>query len=390
MAKKDMLLDEQNKVYDDVVQHITQNRGHDQYLMVDAPAGRGKTFTIGAAIHDLAITQGVRGAPIAFTGRAAAQLRKAGINDASTMHSLVYKPIYDVDGVFIRFEQKDRNDIREALGDFVLIDESSMFPKKELEFLASFNTPIILSGDENQLPAIDKDNPNFNCMVDVPGKRVRLTINRRVDPNSLGIAEIGDHVKEHNAIPRVRKPGFSTISRSKINNVSWHEENRFDAILCGTNKLRKATNATIRRARGFETVTPAIGEVIICKQNQMMGEGGSEGKINNGELFEVLNVVDGTTISTFLIRNLDTNAQYTVNVYNETWISEEIPKEHRPKRDGTVSKFTFGYCISVHASQGSTFDSVLFIDEDVSYFLDQRKFRYTGLTRAAKQLLAAV
>jgi exodeoxyribonuclease-5 len=360
-----------------------------QYMLVDAPAGRGKTFTIGAAIGDLYMSDGTRGAPIAFTGRAAAQLRKSGI-DASTMHSLIYNPVYDSDGVFNRFEQKSREDIRELLGDYILIDEASMFPKKELEFLASFNIPIILSGDENQLPAIDKDNPNFNCMIDVPGNRVRLTVNRRVDPGSLGIAEISEYVKAHNAIPRVRRPGFSALSRSKLSSVSYHEENRFDVILCGTNKLRRSVNTSVRRARGFDSDVPSIGEIIICKQNQMLGESGSAGKINNGELFEILNIIDGTNISTFLIRNLDTQVQYSVNVYNETWTTEEIPKDHKPKRDGAVSKFTFGYCISVHASQGSTFDSVLFIDEDVSYFLDNRKFRYTGLTRAAKQLVAAI
>lgn len=37
-------------------------------------------------------------------------------------------------------------------------------------------------------------------------------------------------------------------------------------------------------------------------------------------------------------------------------------------------------------SQGSSFDSVLFVDEDVSFFLDQQKFRYTAITRAAQEL----
>jgi len=40
-------------------------------------------------------------------------------------------------------------------------------------------------------------------------------------------------------------------------------------------------------------------------------------------------------------------------------------------------------------SQGSEFDTVLLINDDVSYFLDQRRFMYTAVTRAKQKLIIA-
>ena len=50
-------------------------------------------------------------------------------------------------------------------------------------------------------------------------------------------------------------------------------------------------------------------------------------------------------------------------------------------------QFVNGYAATVFKCQGSEFDMPLYYDEDVSWFVDQRKFRYTGITRAKQKLV---
>ena len=52
--------------------------------------------------------------------------------------------------------------------------------------------------------------------------------------------------------------------------------------------------------------------------------------------------------------------------------------------------FDFGYAITVHASQGSQWDNVIFLDDKLfnwpSKKKDRRKLLYTAITRAAEKL----
>jgi ATP-dependent exoDNAse (exonuclease V) alpha subunit len=53
--------------------------------------------------------------------------------------------------------------------------------------------------------------------------------------------------------------------------------------------------------------------------------------------------------------------------------------------DDFTSAFDFGYCLTVHKSQGSEWDKVLLIDEN--HKVERRRWLYTGLTRAAKSII---
>ena len=55
----------------------------------------------------------------------------------------------------------------------------------------------------------------------------------------------------------------------------------------------------------------------------------------------------------------------------------------------SVNAFDFGYCISVHKSQGSEFDKVVVIEERNKYQSDEdyAKWLYTAVTRSSDKLL---
>ena len=54
-----------------------------------------------------------------------------------------------------------------------------------------------------------------------------------------------------------------------------------------------------------------------------------------------------------------------------------------------LDKFDLGSCVSVWKSQGSEYKNLLFYDENVSYFVDRTKFRYTAVTRAKEKITIA-
>jgi hypothetical protein len=124
----------------------------------------------------------------------------------------------------------------------------------------------------------------------------------------------------------------------------------------------------------------------MCLSNDLVG--GT--RINNGELFKVEWMIRGEEVSSFVLGALDRDIRVTVKVHNDCWMGECGPR-HLPKDpDTNLAIFGFGYASTSYKIQGSQADRVLMIDEDVSFFLDRRKYRYTCASRARQHLTIAV
>ena len=377
------LYDEQMVVFDKIISHVSAPYDPKNNLIIGAAGGTGKTHTINKATQFLA-SNGITGYIGAYTGRAASHLRKTGL-DAKTLHSVLYKPVIDDKGDLLFFTKKSRSEILESVGDYISIDEGSMVPKSMMDMLISLGVPLFIGGDFMQLPPVDPENKGYNAMFDVEGETVTLEINRRVDPDAEGIFNVTQHLRQQNSIPRMRGAGYKTISKSKILNVPFHDENRFDVIGVGMNKTRKKLNNLVRIARGYNTEIPQAGERVVCLKNSIV----SEIPINNGEIYEVQYVMEGDKQSTFSLVNIDNGNQVYVNIYNETWETEKVPSFHNKETMGSAECFAYAYAMSVHKLQGSSIENMLYYDEDVSFFLDQQRFRYTACSRASKSLVVA-
>lgn len=383
------LFDEQVDVLAEMLNHINSGNSENP-LIVSAKAGSGKTHVAKTLLSILSPYS--TGSCIAPTGRAAAQLRKSGL-EASTLHSLLYKAIFDAEtGKFKFFSKRNITEIREVAGDYIILDEASMVTYEQFSFIKTIGVPIICLGDHRQLPPIDKKNPDFNLMELPTGIYQYLYVNRRIDPTSIGLFNVLEEFLANGVIPRFSetpKDVYRAITLNKANTVDFHRDNRFDAVLCGTNKTRKSLNRLIRKARGNDdSETPTVGEVVICLKNDMV----NEGRINNGELFVIESICrDNSLICRYMIKNLDTGKVYNIRVYDSSWDTETLPETHNWKDENNkVQEFGFGYAMSVHKSQGSTFDNVLFVNENVSFFVDQKKFNYVGLSRSRKSLTVAL
>lgn len=372
---------EQLDAFAKCINHFT-NKVDGKYLIFGAPGGTGKSYVLRKVVSYLKQFNRTI-AVIAFTGRAASQLSSEGF-DASTCHSLLYKPRFDHNDNVIGWDEKDRQEILDSCRDGIVVDEASMIPYKMHKILDNLGVQIVYAGDFHQLPPVEPDGGDFNAMTSVPGEIVTLVENRRFGTDT-GIGFIASHLRQADSIPRVKKEGLCYARKNAALTEAYHVENRYDVVLCGMNKTRKRINQLIRYARGYHSDLPEVGETVVCLRNSVLQASGV--KINNGELYTVEGVIPGHKSSTFMLRAENGVKLITVVVLNECWETEQSPAA-----DGKVGLqlFGFGYCLSVHKSQGSTFKKVLFVDEDVSFFLDRQKFRYTAVTRAAEHLCVAI
>lgn len=315
---------------------------------------------------------------MAYTGRAASRI------GASTCHSLLYTPVMDSMGNLIRWETKHATILREEVGVGIIVDESSMIPYDMHQDLSRIGVPIVYVGDFHQLPPVDNNNP-FNVMEDLKdAPHITMTKMRRFSAES-GIGEVAGRLREENTIPRMKRDDLRMVPRQATLKPKFFEDNQIDAVICGTNKTRKKYNEVIRKYRGVAQYDlPQPGEIVMCLRNDII----ANCRINNGELFEVVMSIPGKEISRFQLKNIETKEIADIQVANETWETEKpLPGQSREDKLGV---FCFGYAMTCHKSQGSTIDNVLFVDENVSFFLDQRKFRYTAVTRAADMLYIAI
>ena|SRR5688572_16396166 len=110
-------------------------------------AGTGKTTL---AKH---IAQDVDGKVLfaAFTGKAAQVMRNKGCEGASTIHSLIYRPL-DSSEQIPSFELFD--DAPASKAKLIVIDECSMVDAELARDLKSFGVPLLVLGDPAQLPPI--------------------------------------------------------------------------------------------------------------------------------------------------------------------------------------------------------------------------------------------
>ncbi|WGH49639.1 deoxyribonuclease [Alishewanella phage vB_AspM_Slicko01] len=352
-------------------------------IVFKAPAGCGKT-TVLKVLAKVLSSSSNKISFMAFAGRAASQLSKSGL-DAGTCHSYLYDPVIDSKGVLLRWTAKDRNDIKDRCGNFIAVDEGSMINEKMHNEITSIGLPVIYCGDYDQLEPVDIDSSNkFNPMETLDAPTVTLSTIRRFDEQS-GIGFVAKTLRKENTIPRIKMDGLKFITRTRALNIQFHKENQFDVIVCGTNKFRKSLNDLVRRARGLNDYKPMVGERIVCLKNDVV-----DGKvISNGELFDVIGINKiAKDVSSYFIKGVDRDISLLVKVPDETWITETISPEYN-KSNG-YNLFSYGYALSCHKVQGSSFERVLFIDEDVSYFLDRRRFRYTACSRAVSELTIAI
>ncbi|MNM89873.1 ATP-dependent RecD-like DNA helicase [compost metagenome] len=318
----------------------------------------------------------------AFTGKASLVLRKKGCPGASTIHSLIYKPIEDPETGKTVF--KLNHDSAITLADLVIIDEVSMVDQDLALDLLSYRKKVLVLGDPAQLPPVKGEGYFINADPDV----MLTEVHRQAAENP--IIRMSMDVREG----RPLKPGAYGDSQVLVRGQVDKEQMRelvlgADQLLCGMNKTRQTFNTRMRTLKGMLDGTapnlPRPGDRLVCLKNNH-----DKGLLNGG-LWEVIKSRDsGVHAAQMVVRSLDVEELEPADVIVPFQFFEGREKELDWRELKRVDQFTYGYALTVHKSQGSSWDNVMLFDESFIFREDRRKHLYTGLTRAAERITVVI
>lgn len=316
-------------------------------------AGTGKTTVISHLIQDKKFS---RFAVCAYTGKAANVLRRKGIKEASTIHSLIYEPEKDDDGnlVFV---------LRPGLGcDGIIVDEASMVGKELYSDLVAFNLPTIFVGDHGQLEPVGE---GMNLMAK-PDYTLE-TIHR----NAGEIAFFAEFLRKGNRANNWDSTEGKVQFVDKMN--VYDHLDQVDQIICAYNRTRVGINKLVRSKLGYTPDYPQVGDRIMCLKN-------------NKQRF-LFNGMQGSITS--LRRN---QIKFLTNSDEELQVRFDPKIFHKEKNDfknwskDHPDPFDYAYCATAHKCQGDEFSKVMVLEQQCDLWKHER-WTYTAASRAKEQLL---
>lgn len=332
-------------------------------------AGTGKTTL---ARH---VSEGVDGEVkfAAFTGKAALVMRNKGCDNASTIHSLIYRARRSGEEQ-PSFELWD--DAPASKAKLIIIDECSMVDADLGRDLMSFDCPLLVLGDPAQLPPIQGGGFFTNNEPDA----MLTEVHRQAQDDPI--------VRMSMAIREGRALDIGQFGESEVVRRDALDPDRVmnaDQILVGRNNTRRAYNMRVRQKQHIEDPLPVAGDKLVCLRNNR------KKALFNGGLWRVKSRAQSKSqiVTMRVSPDEDFGGRVTkVSVRADCFSGgiEDIPWEQRKPYD----EFDYGYVLTVHKSQGSQWDDVVLFDESFAFQDSRARWLYTGITRAAKRLSVVV
>lgn len=345
---------EQQEVFESAQNYI--NYGTVPFFVFHGLAGVGKTVAL------VELARANPGALLAtITGRAANNLRvKSGLA-AGTIHSALYRlrdSEYDeiTKKEDLRFDRiHEAGELRNSV---LLLDESSTIDETIARDILNTGAKVVACGDPGQLNPVSGP-PFFNTP-----DRTLLTIHRQAWESPI--------IRQAHAVRSGKSYRPDGRGFQVCHDVPDAVLLGADAVLCWKNATRHHLNQRIRRLIGFGDWPPLRNETVMCLKNN------PEYNVYNGVTYRLLDHYQpgGRRIL------IDVDGQETEIPYA---VFEGIDDAfmHHDKR---TTKFAYGYASTVHKFQGSEADRILLYDE-YNRHEDRNRFLYTGITRAAKQIV---
>ena len=339
-------------------------------FLVTGEAGTGKSTIVSYLFNNT----NLRTMVVTFTGKAASVLRAKGVT-ANTIHSTIYTPKI-VKGK-LTFKRRTKKDMKGW--DLIIIDEISMVSKELLKDLLSLGVTILAFGDFRQLPPV--------------GDTAAL----KETDNNYRLNEVHRQALESNILRYARSLVDGTVyvpnpNANDLAVISYDDLGRdvvlsHDVVICGTNNLREHYNREIRKILGFTGILQA-GEKIIVLRNS------PEAEVYNGEIFTVeavqpyknrKDIIDVTVKCP--LSGKDIHLRLPLHLFTGEQVDETVQKTYNGAMSkGNLQMATYGYVITGHKSQGSTFERVMILDESYVFRGMEINWLYTAVTRGSKQV----
>ena len=200
-------------------------------------AGTGKT-TLARHIAD-----GVDGEVkfAAFTGKAALVMRNKGCDNASTIHSLIYR----ARGIAASSSRASSSwdDAPASKAKLIVIDECSMVDAELGRDLMSFDCPLLVLGDPAQLPPIQGGGFFTDCEPDA----MLTEVHRQAQDDP--IVRMSMNIREGRELEIGRHGESEVVPRSELDPDRVMSA---DQVLVGRNNTRRAYNMRVRQKQNIE------------------------------------------------------------------------------------------------------------------------------------------
>ena len=365
-----------------------------------------------------------------FTGKAALVMTRKG-TPASTIHSLIYrvseatqaeidkvkKDIAEIKARLPKLAQRERfleesrlrsleirlDDIhkpRFVLNEqsmvrdarLIVLDEVSMVGEEMARDLLAFGKPILVLGDPGQLPPIKGEGAFTREEPDV----MLTEIHRQAGESA--IIRLATLARQGQPIPYGEHDAF--VWKMRRDQVGPEQMLRGGQVICGRNATRVQLNMAMKQAAGFHGIYPT-GEVrdggrekIICLKNR------NDIGVVNGMFLELSDVRDESehafsavvrTEDGVLVGAANGNAP-RFTIYKGHFDEHVRPDPERERRDHWIKKglieAVWGYAITAHKAQGSSWGNVLVFDDGLGRTAEDRaRWLYTAITRAQQGLV---
>ena len=343
--------------------------GTPQVFRLFGYAGTGKTTL---ARH---IAEGVDGEVkfAAFTGKAALVMRNKGCDNASTIHSLIYRARES--GVEQpSFELWD--DAPASKAKLIVIDECSMVDAELGRDLISFDCPVLVLGDPAQLPPIQ----GGGFFTDQAPDAMLTEVHRQAQDDP--IVRLSMEVRAGHALKPIKHDLTEVVRRSDFDPARALETNQ---ILVGRNATRRAYNARLRERRGLDGALPVAGDKLVCLRNNRR-----KGLFNGGLwVVKKRGVRNSGVLSLRLMPEDEVRLRALAVSVRPECFTGGIEQMEWPARK-RYDEFDYGYVLTVHKAQGSQWGDVVLFDESFAFPETRERWLYTGITRAVRRLTVVV
>lgn len=365
-------------------------RGNNQVFEYDGKAGTGKSYTLMEIIRRAGYKSNEI-LPMAYTGSAAIVMRTKGFYNATTIHSGIFQldksTKYDKENhnvlmntYFNTPESEDVFVVKDYIDPsikVIVIDEGYMVPLEMRPYIEKFGLPIIVTGDQGQLPPINST-PAFLNHDNI----LHLTQIMRQAEND-GIVYIANRARQGLPIHTGVYGNVLVIEEQDLTDEMILASN---IVLCGTNKRREDMNTYIRRDLfGIRDTLPVYGDRMICRKNNWNVEIDGIALANGlvGTVTDPINTLtyDGKVFQMNFQPDL-LNRGFINLTCDYKYLISDVNTRKMIKRSkyNQGEKFEFAYSSTTHLAQGSEYPGGIYIEEYLGSDI-QNNLNYVGITR---------
>lgn len=351
------------------------------FFLIFGYAGTGKTTIIKLAIEALGLApRAVRFA--AYTGKAAAIMAAAGCLNASTLHSLLYLVSGESDDHQPEFDL-NLHDPRLRSVKLIVIDEMSTIDDDMAHDILQLQIPVIVLGDPFQLPPI-----RGTAYFAAQQPDVMLTaVHRQAKDNPILRASMALREDYHTRIGDFAD-GERLIAHRR-SSMPLEQMLATDQVIAGFHRTRRAINAqAVQHAHLDSDGVPTIagGKIVVTRNHRHYG-------VLNGVTYRIgtAPLRAGRAFTTTIVADDGRRVRCPIHVaafesyrtFNEAGALSPADRADIALRRPVLADW--GYCITLHKSQGSQYRSIALIDDGFGRSAEERaRARYTGLTRASE------